>query len=91
MDPYDHLESERMRRDENRHFIIQNKEFLCDNCFLHPMKVRKGKYIPGNLYNQTKEILIKYWNMKRLLVLHSSGYIPDLANYEISESIIKCE
>ena len=54
MNPYDHLESEEMRRDENRHFIIENKECLCDHGSLHPMKAIKGKYIAEILYNQMK-------------------------------------
>ena len=54
MNPYDHLESEQTRIDENRHFIIDNEEFLCENGGWYPTKSRKGKYTPVNVYNQTK-------------------------------------
>ena len=64
---------------------------MCDHGGLHPTKERKGKFIPGNLYNQMKEIFIKDWNMKRLLILHSSEDITDLTNHDILESNIKCE
>ena len=37
------------------------------------------------------KILIKYWSRKRLLGLNSSEDIPELNNYDISESNIKCE
>ena len=46
MKPYDHLESEQTRRDEKRHFLIDNIKFLFNHGGLHPMKERKGKYIP---------------------------------------------
>ena len=55
------------------------------------MKERKNKYIPGNSYNQMKEILIKDWYMNRLLGLHSSEDITNITIYDISESNIKCE
>ena len=37
MNPYDHLESLQTRRDEKRHLIIDNSEFLCDHGGLNPM------------------------------------------------------
>ena len=49
MKPHDHLESEEIRRDKKRHFIIDNKECWCDHGCLHSMKVVKGKYTPGNV------------------------------------------
>ena len=55
------------------------------------MKSRQGKYIPGNAYNQTKEIFIKNQKDKSLLGLYSSEDIPNLTNNEISDSNIKCE
>ena len=64
---------------------------MSDHGGLQPMKERKGKYIPENVYNQMKEILIKDWKEKRLLGLYSSEYIPNSTNYDISESEIKCE
>ena len=38
MNPYGYLESEQIRIDKNRQFIIENKECLCDRGFLYPMK-----------------------------------------------------
>ena len=63
---------------------------LCDHDGLHPMIARKGKYIPGNVYNQMKGIFIKYWKANSLLVLYSSEYIPNFTNNEISDSNMKC-
>ena len=51
----------------------------------------KGKYIPGNAYNQMKEIFMKKWKAKSLLVLDSSKDIPSLTNHGISESNIKLD
>ena len=56
---YDHLESEQTKIDEARNFLIDNKTYLCGHGGLHPDKARKFKYIPGNVYNQMKEIFIK--------------------------------
>ena len=65
-----------MRGDENIHFLIDNKECLCDHVGLNTMKEIKGKYITGDLYNQMKKIFIKCWKVKRLLGLDSSEDIP---------------
>ena len=51
---YDHLELEQMIRDEKRNFLIDNILCLCVHGGLHISKARKGKYIPGNAYNQMK-------------------------------------
>ena len=59
VNPYDHLESEQTRIEEKRHFLIDNKEYLCDHGGLHPIVSRKVKYIPVNVYNQIKETFIK--------------------------------
>ena len=67
-----------------RNNIINSKQCLGDHGCLHQIKLRSGKYISGNLYNKMEEILIKDWNRKRLLVLHSSKDIPDLNHYDIS-------
>ena len=90
LNPYKNLESEQMRRDKKKN-IIDSTQCLCDHGCLHLMKLRNSNYIRGNLYNQMKEILIKDWNSKRFLGLHSSEDIPDLTNYDISENSIKCE
>ena len=52
---------------------------------------KKRKIYPGKLYNNRKEILIKYWDSKSSLGLHTSDDYPSLKNYEISEGNIKCE
>ena len=59
MNPYDNLESEQARIEKNRHFLIDNKQCLCDHGGLHTMIEIKGKYIPGNVNNQTKEKIYK--------------------------------
>ena len=41
MNPYDHLESEQKRKDEKRHFFIENKECSCDRGGLHPMIAKR--------------------------------------------------
>ena len=64
--------------------FIYNKECLFDHGCFRPMKSRNGKYIPRNLYNQMTEILLKHWNSKRFLGLHSSEDILYLTNYDIS-------
>ena len=38
MNPYEHLESEKMRRDEKIYFLIENIKWLCDPGVLHPIK-----------------------------------------------------
>ena len=43
---------------KKKHFIIENIKFLCDHSGLHPMKARKGKYNPVNVYNQMRKISI---------------------------------
>ena len=41
------------------------------------MIARKGKFIPGNVYNQTKEMFIKNWKDKSFFGLYSSEEIPN--------------
>ena len=59
MNPYDHLESEQKRKDENRHYIFYNKECLCDHGGLHPMLSRKRKYTEEMKFN-TDSPMLKY-------------------------------
>ena len=59
MNPYDHLQSEQTRIEKKKHFLIENKQCLCDHGGLHPIIEIKGKYIPGNVYNKMKETFIK--------------------------------
>ena len=55
-----------------KEIFIDNIRWLCGHGGVYPMKARKGKYIPGNVYNQMKEVFIKYCKYKRLLILYSS-------------------
>ena len=64
---------------------------MCDHGVLNPMLARKGKYIPGNIYNKMNETLIKNWKDKNLLWLDSSEDIPNSTYHEISDSNIKCD
>ena len=54
MNLYDHLEPEQARIEKKRYFIIDNKQCLFEHGGLHPRISRKGKYIPGNVYNHMK-------------------------------------
>ena len=54
MNPYEHLESEKTRIENKRQFLIDNRQNLCEHGGLHPMITRKGKYIPGKVYNSMK-------------------------------------
>ena len=51
---------------------------------------RKGKYIPGNVYNHTKEIF-KKWQSKSFLGLDLSEDITNLTNYDVSEINMRCD
>ena len=55
--------------------------------YIQCKKERKGKYIPENVYNQMKEILIKDWKEKTLLGIYSGEYIPDLTNNDIYQRV----
>ena len=58
MSPVEHLESEKTIIYNKRQFLIDNRKSLCERGGLHPMIARKGKYIPGKVYNSMKETLI---------------------------------
>ena len=49
MNPFEHLESEKTRIENQRQFLIDNRKNLCEHGGLHPMIERKVKYIPGKL------------------------------------------
>ena len=55
------------------------------------MIARNGKYIPGKLYNNTKQKFIKKWEYKSVLGFNSSEEIPKFANYDISERNMRCD
>ena len=46
---YNQIKQEEIKRDT---VFIENIDFLCDHGGLHPIKARKRKYIPENVYNQ---------------------------------------
>ena len=51
---------------------------------------RKVKYIPGKVYNSMKETFINNWESKSVLGFNSSEDIPNLTNYDISDSNMRC-
>ena len=55
------------------------------------MRARKGKYIPGNVYNLMKEIFIKNWRSHSALGFNLSEDIPNFTNHDISESNMRCD
>ena len=55
------------------------------------MIARKGKYIPGKVYNTMKETFIENWKSKSVLGFSSSKEIPNFRNHDISESNMRCE
>ena len=57
--PYEHFISEELRNKKKIQYLIDNKQHLCEHGFLHPMKSRKGKYIPDNLYTSMEDTLKK--------------------------------
>ena len=64
MNPYDHLDLKKNRIEKNIQFLIDNKKCLCEHGGLYKMISRMGKYIPGNVYNNTKEEFIKIGNLR---------------------------
>ena len=55
------------------------------------MIARKGKYIPGNLYNRMKETFIKNWRSQSVLGFCFSEDISNFTNRGISESNMRCD
>ena len=66
--------------------MIDNKQLVCEHGGLNTIIARKGKYIPGNLYNIMKEKLIKNWQSQSVLGFNLSEDIPNVTNRDISES-----
>ena len=58
MNRYEHLQSEKTRIENKSRFLIDNRQNLCEHVGLHTMTARKGKYIPGKVYNFMKETLL---------------------------------
>ena len=52
---------------------------------------RKSKYIPGKVYNITKETFIKNWFYQSVLGFNLSEDIPNFTNHDISESNMRCD
>ena len=61
MNPYEDLLPEKLRIENKSQFLIDKKQKLCEHGGLNPIKSRKGKYIPVNVYNPMKYTFIKYW------------------------------
>ena len=91
MNPYEHLQSEKTKIENKSRFLIDNRQNLCEHGGLHPMKARKGKYIPDNVYTSMKETFIKNWESKSVLGFNPSEEITNLTNYDISDSNMRCE
>ena len=54
----------RKTRIDNKRNFIDNRKNLCRHGGLHPMIVRKGKYIPGKVNNSIKYFFIKIGNLR---------------------------
>ena len=91
MNPYDYLESEKSRIEKCIHFLIDNKQCLCEHGGLHTMIARKRKYTPGNVYNHVKETFIKNWKFESFLELDLSEDIPNFTNNDITERHMRCD
>ena len=55
------------------------------------MKIRKGKYIPVNVYISMKYNFIKNWKSMSVLGFISGEGITNFTNHDISDSNIRCE
>ena len=71
--------------------MIDNRQNLCEHGGLHPMIEKKGKYIPGKVYNYTKETFIKIGNLRVCWDFNSSKDVTKFTNYDISESNMRCD
>ena len=89
-EPLGPLRIRKTRIEKNGHFLINNKQWLCEHGGLHPMIERKVNYIPVNAYNNTKETFIKNWRFLSVLGLYLSEDIPNFTNNDISESNTRC-
>ena len=67
MNPYEHLLSEKSRTENKSQFLIDIKQNLCKHGGLHPMKARKVKYIPVNLYTSMKDTFKEKLQSKSVL------------------------
>ena len=72
MNPVEHLESGKTRILNKRQFLIGNRLNLSEHVGLHPMIAIKGNYIPGKVYNSTKETFVNNWESKSVLGFNSS-------------------
>ena len=59
MNPFEHLESEKTRIENESQFLIDNRQNLCENGGLHPMITIKIKYTQVKVYNIMIETFIK--------------------------------
>ena len=85
------IQNQKKKNTEKKTFMIDNRKSLCKHGGLHPMIVRKGKYIPGKVYNITKETIIKKWISKSMLGFNLSKEITNFTNHDISVSNMRCE
>ena len=91
MNPYDKFRIITRNNIKKETFLNDNKKCLYDHGVLHIMISIKVKYIPGNVYNQIKEMLTKHWKAKSLLGLYSSKNITSFTNHQITERNMRCK
>ena len=89
MNPYEHFISEELRIKKKSQFLIDDKQHLCEHGFLHPMKARKGKYIPDNVYTSVEDTFKKL-HYKSVFGLNSSEEITHFNNHDISDKNMRC-
>ena len=87
MNPVEHLESWKTRIENKRQFLIDNRQNLFEHGGLHQMIERKGKYIPGKVYNYMKEIFLKIGNLGVCWVLIQVNKFPSLLIMTYQRSI----
>ena len=48
-----------IKNKEKSQFFIDNKQHLCEHGGLQPITIRKGKYVPDNVYTSMRDKLKK--------------------------------
>ena len=90
MNPHEIFLSEELRTKKTNQFLIDNKQYLCEHGFLHPMAARKSKYIPYNVYTSMEDTSNKNLQSKSVLGFDSSEEITHFNNHDISYKNMRC-